>query len=227
LLYKDINFQKEYSSQNSQNWHNSFDGNSMVIPLDYLSSGDSIVIEMLLKYELEQGYDYFGLNYINNADTVLIKKFTGNSLGFYVEHIPFIFPANHSDGELLLQIDKDDSINYLGVQVNYIKILKGNNSPLAIDEDLIALPYKYSLSQNFPNPFNPSTNISFVVPNRSQVTISVYDIRGNFIEKIVDEMYSSGKHTINFDATRYSTGFYLYRLKTEGASFTKKFMVIK
>ena len=227
LLYKDVSFKKEYSGENSQNWYGGFDSNSLIIPLDYLNSGDSIVIEILFKYELEHGYDYLSLHYITNTDTVKLKKYTGNSLGFYVEHIPFIIPVNHSDGELLFEIDKDDSINYQGVQIDYVKILKGSSSPLDIDQKLPTIPYKYSLSQNFPNPFNPSTSISFSVPNRSQVIISIYDIRGNFIEKIADGVYVSGKHTINFDAARYSTGIYLYRLKTEGASLTKKFMVIK
>ena len=227
LLYKEVSFQKQYSSQNFQNWYSGFVGDSIAVPLDYLSSGDSIVIEMLFKYELEQGYDYLHLNYINNLDTINIKKFTGKSLEFYIEHIPFQIPINHSGGKLLFQVHKDDNINYPGVQIDYIKILRGSSSPLKIDERSLAMPYKYSLAQNFPNPFNPSTSISFVVPNRSQVIISIYDIRGNFIEKIVDGVYVSGKHTINFDAARYSTGIYLYRLKTEDASFTKKFMVIK
>ncbi len=223
LLYKDINFQKQYNMQNSFSSLN----DNLIIPLNNLNVGDSILVEMLFKYELENSHDFFNLNYVNNTDTIKVKEFTGNSFGIYLDHIPFVIPSNHNDGELLFKIDRDNSINYPGVQIDYIKILKGNITPLGIEHVVPNIPFQYSLSQNFPNPFNPSTIISFEVPSKSQVSISIYDIRGNFIEEIVNGAYSSGKHTINFDAKSYSTGIYFYKLKSEGASFTKKFMVIK
>ena len=227
LLYQDIIFQEHYESNSFGTWNSKLNGNEILLPLDFLNEEDDLIVEIFFKYELEHGYDHIIVNYLNDSDTTEIKRFTGNSFGYHSEYIPISATENQIGSNLYLKIDKDDSIEYPGVEIDYIKIMRGSKSPLALDSLDLNLPYKYDLSQNFPNPFNPSTSISFTIPRTSKINLSIYDIRGVLIEHIVNDIYELGTHTIDFDSEGYSSGIYLYRLKSEGLIFTKKFMIIK
>ncbi len=76
-----------------------------------------------------------------------------------------------------------------------------------------ALPEGLTLSQNFPNPFNPTTTISFTLPEASDVSLKVFDVNGREVARIASGSFSSGTHTIVFDATDLPSGMYMYRLE--------------
>lgn len=75
------------------------------------------------------------------------------------------------------------------------------------------LPVSASLSQNFPNPFNPETTIRYQVPANSNVRLSVYDIVGREIAVLVDEKQIAGSYTVHFNASGLASGAYFYRLQ--------------
>lgn len=89
------------------------------------------------------------------------------------------------------------------------------------------LPNEFKLKQNYPNPFNPSTTIEFNLPIQSQVTLDVFDILGRRLETIVSENLSAGEHSYSWNAARYSSGVYIYRLSTTKDVFIKKMTLIK
>lgn len=94
------------------------------------------------------------------------------------------------------------------------------------------LPTEYSLSQNQPNPFNPSTDISFSLPKTGQVKLVVYNILGAEVATLVDEVRSAGTHRVTWDGTDKSgnpvaSGVYLYRLTTGDFAETKKMVLMK
>ena len=92
----------------------------------------------------------------------------------------------------------------------------------------VGAPADFTLSQNYPNPFNPSTTISFSVPEKSFVTLKVYNILGKEVTTLVNSIKDAGNYNINFDAGRYSSGVYFYRLSTgTGKSFVKKMILLK
>jgi len=93
--------------------------------------------------------------------------------------------------------------------------------------DHSANPYEFSLSQNFPNPFNPSTRINYSLAETADVRLVVYDILGRRIATLVNEVQNAGTHTINFDMSRYASGTYIYRLEAGGFVSVKKMMLIK
>jgi hypothetical protein len=125
-------------------------------------------------------------------------------------------------------LDADSSIDYRGVEFEYIKVMKGSEIPLGIPIDIPnTLPSEFQLQQNYPNPFNPTTNIQFSVPNLSPVSISIFNVRGEFIEYLVNDIYAPGNYTMHMDAGDYSSGIYFYRLQTESSIFTRKFIIIK
>lgn len=89
------------------------------------------------------------------------------------------------------------------------------------------VPEKYSLSQNYPNPFNPTTKFNFSIPKNSFVSLKVFDVLGREVATIVEKDFSMGSYTVDFDATKLSTGIYFYTLKTGDFTETKKMMLVK
>jgi hypothetical protein len=88
-------------------------------------------------------------------------------------------------------------------------------------------PLNYSLSQNFPNPFNPITNIKFNIAKLSYIKIVVYDMMGREVQTLVNESLSPGAYEVNWKASLFSSGVYYYRLTADNFSDTKKMLMIK
>jgi hypothetical protein len=93
--------------------------------------------------------------------------------------------------------------------------------------EVIFAPETYSLEQNFPNPFNPSTTIRFGLPVKSNVSIKVFNSLGQMIEEIVNGQFEAGYHSVMFNAANLSSGIYYYRIETEGFSQIKKMVLLK
>ncbi len=88
-------------------------------------------------------------------------------------------------------------------------------------------PDRFELEQNFPNPFNPSTQIQFNLPVATDVSLKVYDITGRLIQTLADGQYPAGTHQVTFDASAFASGVYLYRLESPNAVHTRKMLLIK
>ena len=85
----------------------------------------------------------------------------------------------------------------------------------------------FELWQNYPNPFNPSTHITFSVPERTHIRLDVYNIIGQRVTMLVNEMAEPGVHEVFFDASDLSSGLYLYRLQTDSFVDSKQMMLVK
>ena len=90
-----------------------------------------------------------------------------------------------------------------------------------------SIPTKFDLSQNYPNPFNPTTQINYSVPKECKVTLKVYDILGHEVATLVNGTKSAGSYMVSFDASKLSTGVYIYRLEAGANIFSKKLMLMK
>jgi hypothetical protein len=88
-------------------------------------------------------------------------------------------------------------------------------------------PRSFELNQNYPNPFNPSTTISYSIPQQSVVTLKVYDILGNEVATLVNEVQQVGNHIITFNAGKLTSGIYFYKLTAGGFVQTKKMILMK
>ncbi len=94
-------------------------------------------------------------------------------------------------------------------------------------DELPGVPLVYSLEQNYPNPFNPSTRIEFSIPATSNVVLKVYNILGQEVVTLVNESLKVGNHAVTFDASRFASGVYLYRLTAGQFVSTKKMLLLK
>ncbi len=97
--------------------------------------------------------------------------------------------------------------------------------PLSITENLISP--SYSLSSPYPNPFNPTTTISFSIPQSGMVSLKVYDITGKLVTTLMNEQLSIGYHSIDWDGTHYSSGVYVVRMKSGEYIETQKLLLVK
>jgi len=94
-------------------------------------------------------------------------------------------------------------------------------------ERLPEIPRTLTLSQNYPNPFNPITTIEYNIWERAQVSLTVYDLLGRKVEKLVDEKQAPGTYRVRFDGSLLGSGVYYYQLTTEGIVNTKKMILLK
>ena len=88
-------------------------------------------------------------------------------------------------------------------------------------------PAVYNLHQNFPNPFNPTTQIQFDVPEQADLTLEVFNITGQRVAVLANSTYRPGRHTVTFDASNLASGIYFYRLHSGSFVQTEKMMLIK
>ncbi|MFZ0453758.1 MAG: endo-1,4-beta-xylanase [Ignavibacteriaceae bacterium] len=101
------------------------------------------------------------------------------------------------------------------------------DNPTGVTETSSVLPDKYELDQNFPNPFNPSTNIRYSLIKTSKVTLKIYDLLGREVKVLVNTVQSSGQYTVTFDAQDLASGVYFYQINTGSFIATKKLILLK
>ena len=170
------------------------------------ASGDAVV----LNWETATEVNNYGFNVESSSDNS-----NWNNIGFVAGHGNSNSPNSYSytavDGAnyyRLKQVDTDGAFEYSSVVE-----VEGNLS--------------YKLNQNHPNPFNPSTVISFTVPEASKVSITVFNALGQKVVELANREFAVGNHTVDFNASNLTSGIYFYTLKTDGFSKTMKMMLLK
>ncbi len=96
-----------------------------------------------------------------------------------------------------------------------------------LNEVEIGIPEKFELNQNMPNPFNPSTVISFALPVSGQVELKVYNQLGEVVKILVNGVVEAGRHQVSFDAVSLPSGIYFYTISANGTVETKKMVLLK
>jgi len=105
----------------------------------------------------------------------------------------------------LKQIDNDGQFEYSNI----------------VEVDL-GVPAEFSLAQNYPNPFNPSTTIKYQLPERSLVTLKLYDILGREVHTLINEDQSPGNYKVELNGSRFASGVYIYRITAGKFTAVKK-----
>jgi len=99
------------------------------------------------------------------------------------------------------------------------------DNPLKVEDK--GIPAAFSLSQNFPNPFNPTTVIHYTVPKTSLVNLSVFNLLGQEVKTLVNEEKSPGEYEVRFDGSNLPSGIYFYRLVAGDFVKTMKMLLMK
>ncbi len=106
-------------------------------------------------------------------------------------------------------------------------ITKMTGTPTGIISYSGEVPSTYLLKQNFPNPFNPTTNINFSIPKSGFVTLKVYNMAGMEVATLLNENKTAGNYIVGFNAANLPSGAYFYRIETGNYTDTKKMLLIK
>lgn len=108
-----------------------------------------------------------------------------------------------------------------------LRFMQAQNCLIGIENISTLIPEGFSLEQNFPNPFNPSTRIEFNIKRSGLVKLAVYDILGKLVGTLVNEDLTPGTYQYTFEAGSLPSGAYFYRLETNGFVETKKMLLLK
>ncbi len=117
-------------------------------------------------------------------------------------------------------------------QIEYLYLMEGPNGGSVDVAEKVETPAEFALAANYPNPFNPSTTITFSLDKTQDVSVDVYDLLGHKVKTLVSGVQTAGVHTAQWDATndfgqRVSSGVYLYRLNAGDRVETRKMMLLK
>ncbi|MBN2829767.1 MAG: VCBS repeat-containing protein [Candidatus Cloacimonetes bacterium] len=188
---------------------------------------------------------------VSQTNNVLILHRDGTPfVGFpynlrYNGHLPAQLTDLDSDGDLDIVCGVDLGIMVVDSKRPYTGFLdwmifrgdlkrSGNFNMLDYvdNQEETQLPLYTDLENNYPNPFNPVTNISFTLAESQEVELTIYNIKGQKITTLLHDVKSAGRHTVVWDGTddnakSVSSGIYFYRLKTSGKSMIKKMSLIK
>lgn len=161
----------------------------------------------------------------NSEDLYIFKTFLGNIPIFKVNTPGSLFSCNTSnDGKVVVASGKAVHARQIGSGglLYAIDVDTSDIPPIGIAGNNLTVPENFKLGQNFPNPFNPSTEINYELPFDGLVTLKVYDMMGSEIVQLVNEKQTAARHSIKFqppDAGReLSSGTYLYRLLLSSGS---------
>ena len=166
----------------------------------------------------------------NNIALANCKIFVSDSSGVLAEYET----DNNGQVEVDMYFDLNNTYYFSAVKDNYTIAIKDFSPSIAtdIEDDKLILPSSFSLKQNFPNPFNPNTSISFSLPIKSNISLIIYNSLGQEVKRLVDNIYNAGEYTVEWDGTDNSgnqtaTGIYLYRIESENFKETKKMVLLK
>lgn len=124
-----------------------------------------------------------------------------------------------------------DNYSVKGTQTVYYRLKQVDYNGTYDYSDAISvvldIPAEYSLGQNYPNPFNPSTKIKYSVPQNGLVSIVVYDVTGQVVSTLVNEVKEAGNYEVDFNAAGLSSGIYFYIMTSNEFTQIKKMSILK
>ncbi len=167
-------------------------------------------------YNYESGqYSLIPLTYRDATRQLTIGGRTGSYKNMPLSRVfTIVFVGNNHGTGVGITTNFDGVINYNGVEVTSVLVS-------------YSTPRQTNLEQNYPNPFNPSTKISFSIQKRNHVSLKIFDLLGREVATIVDEKKEAGSYTVEWNASKFSSGVYFYRLQAGEFDKTKTLILIK
>ena len=153
-----------------------------------------------------------------------VYKGVSDSQGNYVFHAP---KGTHNVITRMFNYLPDTSEVVLSIGSPVILNIEIEQFPTSVSETVITNPQDYNLRQNHPNPFNPTTTIAYDLPVASDVTLTIYNMRGQEVARLVDAEQSAGEYQTEWNASNVSSGIYFYRLQAGDFVQTRKMVLLR
>tara|TARA_R110002124_G_scaffold201629_1_gene368179 strand:+ start:322 stop:5559 length:5238 start_codon:yes stop_codon:yes gene_type:complete len=196
-------------------------------------------VSKLYSSEIELKFDENNLELVETMHSSIISDAmiseNQSSRGIYT----LAFAASKAISEsgevvtLTFRIKDENSSPSISIKRFQVNELDLTTTSVSNEDVAINIPDEFNLYQNYPNPFNPSTTIGFDVPNaRTQVRLEIYNILGQRVKTLVNDVYTAGRYKVIWDGTnnvggQVSTGVYIYRLQAGDIVQSKKLTFIK
>lgn len=170
-------------------------------------------------FKTGQGYDIYTVRYNSNGDTTWTMRHNGT--------------ANANDyGSEVAVIDTSKvfvtgAVVMLPATTASIYTARYSSQIIGIKPVSTNVPRVFNVEQNYPNPFNPSTSFKVDIPKESMVKITVYDVTGRAVEILASENLEPGTYEVTWNALKYASGMYFYRVETGDNAVTKKMILVK
>ncbi|MCH8954488.1 CHRD domain-containing protein [candidate division KSB1 bacterium] len=183
-----------------------------------------------------EGLEFTAAHFHNEAVGVnggVVRTITGDFAGNTTSGV-----WTETDGEPLTNALMGELLNgniYLNIHTaaNAGGEIRGQLSPVDIVtsveriEDTVEVPKDFTLLQNFPNPFNPSTEIRFNLNQSSPTVLKIYNLKGQEVATLLDEELLAGSYKVTFEPTNLPSGVYVYRLESVGQIEARKMILLK
>ena len=173
---------------------------------------------------------YVGLSNIGTDDNPLIMGVTAFE-GHVDDNPSFLYLPVFNDGQgawapfpSLLNQTGDPILadRVLPIRATFLVPSSATSS-----EDVAEVPREIALYPNFPNPFNPTTTLTYALPHQADVRLTVFDVLGRQVAVLVDGRQPPGEHRVQLDARAWASGLYFYRLEAAGQRHTRRMLLIK
>ncbi len=162
---------------------------------------------------------------VSSSDTLM---FVGSQAGIYLS-------TNHGDTWINTNYPPGGWIYDVGLYGGYIFApgpaggvwMCSLANVLAVNDRFSSMPSSYLLGDNYPNPFNPSTSISYRIPHRTHVLLRIYNLLGQLVTTLVDDEKQPGSYSVQWNAGNMPSGMYFYRIESGKFIATKKMLLIR
>jgi Secretion system C-terminal sorting domain len=167
----------------------------------------------------------------SNYDTSIVTPYKNRNLFLFQSQFDIMYvwaprllitTANFAEGDSLMFYP------YTVTRPGVIYEFSTTSPVVPVIEISSEVPDKFDMMQNYPNPFNPETNIKFALPEKSFVTMKVYNVLGQLVETLIDnKRLDVGTHQTSFNGSRFASGIYFYTIQTEKFTQTKRMVLLK
>jgi hypothetical protein len=227
---------------------NDIDIMALAVPLKYSSpdisvdsvsfAGTLIKPNMSGVAQINNGEQWVKIAYLPIIDLVMISEPSGLLANIYFtvnpaapDHVVDVDSINHLEWagppELWTRLEIADTSGYNYYLPDFSAGQVEIQMSTGVDDDKLGLPKVLALKQNYPNPFNPSTTVGFSLPERSYVSLKVFNILGQETATLVDRVMEPGDYEVVWDAKNEASGIYFYRLGYKNQVLTKKMTYLK
>ena len=214
----------KYNASGVQQWVSTYTGSGIYVDYAYSIALDDFgnVFVTGATESFNTNFDYATIKYDSDGNEKWVIKYNG--------------PGNLYDYANSICLDNSGYVYVTGSSLgigtgNDFVTIKYTQSPSDLKENPLNIPAEFKLFENYPNPFNPSTKISWQSPVGSWQTIKVYDVLGNEVTTLIDEYRTAGKYEVEFypasSIKHPASGLYFYQLKAGEFIQTKKMVLIK
>jgi len=194
--------------------------------VEFTRVGETNIFELIQEVQLPtENHIGFTVAYVKDDGT---RVQNGDGFAMGRRYYRYIEPLDASDPDDIIWPNEDEllPVTWTWRDLDVQPAPTYGLTETSVEESL-EQPNAYALHNNFPNPFNPTTNISFTLPMAENVQLSVYNVLGQRVATLVDGVMSAGTHTVNFNAADLASGVYLYQIRAGSFSQSRTMMLVK